>query len=388
MKHFARQTFDHFFPSPEELWQRGDATMIDTVIDQGHIEEVPFFDLEITKLQQLDDEPFITRRGRKIGRSVLYRLDVNGIDHRARAFVPDDAYRTDHDFTITSGTAWMTTIDGYALDRSRKLFADTQMPVLQVGPPHSATVLPRGLEVLRVPKTLKEASQTSLARTAQIEQLAFAVLSSLHDLPREQVAIGDSRDSNTTPGQYAYMGHYGATIIDFDNKARCAPEGVDFDRLPEVANWLADTVLGSVAVGLCLTKQGSLSSLRGTSSLNPNFLASSLTGTMRALSSGETLRMIDWVPQDAHGVDVLYGRDDMSHPDVIIDAWSSHRNVDIKLVPNGTHASLLHPLAHAGRRKRMVERAKQYRDHEGRLNDIDWQAVHGMKTEPKFGIVA
>lgn len=381
MKQLARQTFDHLFPSAEELWQRGDATMLDTMIDEGHIEKVPFFDLEVTKLKTLDDEPFITRRGRHIGRTVLHRLDVNGVDHMARAFVPSDEYRTEHDFTITSGAAWMTTIDGYAQDRSRKLFADTQMPVLQIGPPHSTKVLPFGLEFLRVPRTLKDATETSLARTAQIEQLAFAALSSMYDLPREQVAIGDSRDGNTTAGQYPYTHLYGASIIDFDNKGRCAPEKIELEDVPEFANWLADTVIGGVAVSICLAKEGQLGTLPGTTSFNPNFLASSLTGTMRALASGETRRMMDWVPKDAHGVDILYGRDDLSYPEIIKEAWAEHPNVHVKVVPKGNHASLLHPLAHTGRRKRMVERAQQYRSRSGKLDAMDWSPIHGIKPE-------
>ncbi len=383
MKDIARQTFDHLFPSPEELWQRGGAIMLDTVIDEGHIEQVPFFDLEITKVRTLDDEPFITKRGRKLGRSVLHRIDVNGVDHLARAFVPADELRTDHDFTITSGTAWMTTIDGYALDRSRKLVADTHMPLLQVGPPHSSHALPRPLELLRVPRTIREANETSLARTAQTEQLVFAALSSMYDLPRTQVAIGDSRDSNTTAGQYAYMKHYESDIIAFDNKGRCAPEKVNFENLPEFANWLADTTIGGVAVSLCLAKQGQLASLRGSASLNPNFIASSLTGTMRALASGETRRMLDWVPKDARGIDILYGRDDLSHPDIITEAWQGHPNVVVKVVPNGTHASLLHPLAHAGRRKRMVHRAEQFRSNHGDTAAMDWELIHGVVPAPQ-----
>lgn len=379
MKERLRQTYDSLFPSDEELWDRGRATMVDKVIDEGHIEQVPFFDLEVTKLKTLDDEPFITKHGRHLGRTVLHRIDINGVDHLARAFIPDDEYRSDHDFTITSGTAWMTTIDGYALDRSRKLVADTQMPLLQIGSPHSTRVLPRGLEFLRVPRTIYEAAETSLARTAQTEQLAFAALSSMYDLPRQQVPIGDSRDGNTTTGQYAYMHDYGAEIIAFDNKGRCAPEKVNFEDLPEFADWLADTILGGIAVSLSLAKDGQLRSLPGSTTLNPNFLASSLTGTMRALASGETLRMMRWVPKDARGIDILYGKDDMSHPDIIEEAWSEHPNVHVKVVPNGNHASLLHPLAHAGRRARMVERAHQYRTHEGRIEDMDWNTIHGIK---------
>lgn len=381
MKHFARQTFNQLFPHAEELWEQGNATMLDMVVDEGKVEKVPFFDLEITRMKQLDEEPFITRRGRHIGRSVLHRIDVNGVDHLARAFVPNDEYRTEHDFTITSGAAWMTTIDGYALDRSRKLFADTQMPVLQIGPPHSSKVLPFGLELLRVPKTLKDATETSLARTAQIEQLAFAALSSMYDLPHDQVPVGDSRDGNTTAGQYPYTHMYGASIVDFDNKGRCAPEKIELEDVPEFANWLADTVIGGLAVGICLAKEGQLGTLPGTTSFNPNFIASSLTGTMRALASGETGRMISWVPKDAHGIDILYGRDDLSHPEIITEAWSEHPNVHVKIVPKGNHASLLHPLAHTGRRKRMVERARQFRTHEGRLEDMDWNAIHGVKVD-------
>lgn len=385
MKQQFDRAFDYIFPDAEELWQRAGAEMAEVTVDDGHVENVPFFDLEVTDVKILEDEPFVTRRGRALGRKVLHQIDINGVDRLVRAYVPNDAYRTEHDFTITSGSAWLTTIGGYAEHRANLLFADNQMPAVQVGPPHSATVLPGPMEWLRVPQTIAEAHNTSIAQTAQEEQLIIAMMADMYDMPSQQVALGDSRDAILTAAHFPYATEHGAQVIAFDNKGRSAPQKVELADLPRFGRWLATTGLGGLAAAICLGKEGQLGTLKGTSSLNPNFIASSLVGAMPALASGEAGRAISWVPRDTHGIDVLYGQDDMSYADIFKQLWAEHVNVRVKDVPHGTHGALIHPIAHRGTRERVNRLAMEYREQEAELSSIDWEAVYGIK--PTLSIV-
>jgi hypothetical protein len=381
MTKITEKVFDHLLPPAEELWERGGATMVAYGNNDGSIEDRPFFDLEITNTDSykkpIESDDFITRSGRKIGRKVLHQIDVNGIDHLVRAYIPN-GNGNDSDLTITSGAAWFTTIKGgYAEDRSNKLFADNSQAVLQVGPPHSGQELPGPFEWLRVPETVDEAYQTSLARTAQIEQYLFATVSDLYGLSKNQLAIGDSRDSMTTPGQYLYAPQYDANIVAFDTKARCAINRLEMKDLPQFGTWALTTLVGGIAVSVCMAKEGQLHVLSGTSSLNPNFMASTLTGTLRSLASGEAGTMIGWVPKDAAGIDILYGHDSMSNVDEVRDAWNGHPDVYVKLVRGGTHASLLHPLAHTGRRQRTKDTIQAYKANNGRLTKQDLDRIYG-----------
>jgi hypothetical protein len=379
MTKITEKVFDHLLPPAEELWERGGATMVAYENDDGSIEDRPFFDLEITNSdykKPIETEHFVTHSGRRIGRKVLHQIDVNGIDHLVRVYVPD-GNREDTDLTITSGAAWFTTIGGYAEDRANKLFADSSQAVLQVGSPHSGKELPGPLEWLRVPKTVEEAYQTSLARTAQIEQHLFAAVSDLYDLSKSQIAIGDSRDSMTTPGQYLYAPQYDANIVTFDTKARCAVNRFDVNDLPQFGSWLLTTIVGGVAVTACLAKEGQLHTLSGTSSLNPNFMASTLTGTLRSLAGGEAGITMGWVPNDAAGIDIVYGNDVMSNVDEVTTAWEGHPDVYVKLVRGGTHPSLLHPLAHSGRRRRTKDTITTYKANRGQLSKQDLDRIYG-----------
>lgn len=381
----ADEIFSKLFPSAEELWEMGDARMVESVDDNGRSTLRPFFDLGEPEILSSEYKPFVTKKSRRdLGIVASHVVEVDGIDYATRAFVPHDKLLGNAALTITSGTAWTTTIDGYPEDRSIKLFADNVQPVLQVGPPHSGSRSLSPKELLRVPETLREARTASLAHAAQVEQSIFAMLSERYGLPMRQLPIGDSRDSNTTPGQYAYADYYGATIVGFDTKARCAPDRITLADVPEFLSWLSSTAIGGVAVGACLLKDGQLGSLAGTTSFNPNFLASNMTGTMRALASGETGQMISWVPRAAHGTDVLYGRDSLSRVEQIRELWNEHPNVHVKVVPRGTHAALLHPLAHKGRRERIRSFVEEYCRTSGDLDAMNWRRIHGIKEDPQL----
>ena len=360
-------------PSSQELWDNAGAEM-----REWNGTEVPFFDLEISDPEELYNVEFETkRRQRRLGREVLYKIDVNGVDHLARVFDPYEEYRTDVDFTITSGAAFTTTIDGYALDRAKRLFADTQQPHIQVSAPHSANEL-GWWDFLRLPETIAEARLASLALAAQTEQRIIAKLSDKHGFSLDQVPIGDSRDSITIPGQYPYAHWNGARIIDFDAKARCSLEQDGIEDIPGVIVWTLETVIGGVGVGMCLAKEGELGTLKGTTSLNPNFIASSMTGTLRGLASDEPRRMMGWAPRLAHGLDIIYGKDSRVDPEAVRAAWQNHPNIYMKLVEDGRHPSLLHPKGRSPQRDRMKRRVDQQLVTGGDPALWDWNYVYNV----------
>jgi hypothetical protein len=376
----VQKGYNALFPSAEELWDRSGATMVPVAAADGSVVDRPFYDLEVTNKdtwdKPLEVEELVTRRGRRLGFSAVHQVEVNGIDHLARAIVTDGQ----RDLTITSGSALTTSIGGYAHDRAIKITADTRQPHIQVGPPHSGQMLPSWLEGLRVPQTINEARATSLARTAQIEQFVFAKLSELYELPSQQVALGDSRDSITTPGQFLYTSLHGSEIVGFNTKARCMLNRMELGDLPKLGYWGAANLVGGIAVGMCLVREGQLGTLRGTSSANPNFWASTLTGNIRSLTSGEARLLIDTVPRDAHGVDTVYGRDMDGH-DEIRDAWGAetHPNVHVKHVLGGGHPALLHPKAHKTTRRDIKELVNEYKANNGNVHAMDWGRIHGLK---------
>ena len=368
MKKLLTRTFDHLIPHAEDLWEAGGAEVIDGI---------PYFNpIHTENPETLSDDEFKTKSGRVVGRQVLYRMEVDGIGYASRVLVPNDEDRTENEVTILDSTAWGTTIDGYVGDRDAKLVIDNSVPLIATGAPHSDSPLPAALEFLRVPRTVKQSTKLSLAYSAQVEQMVAAYLSDQHGLPKQQVKIGDSRGSNISSGHYPYTKEHGAEIVMFDTKGRCAPGKIDIENVPEFVGWLVATGLGGIAVSACLASKGRLDLLKGTASLNPNFIASALTGTMRSLAGGETGMMIGWVPEDTHGHDVLYGLDSLADYKTLDTMWSDHENVRRKIVQSGTHAALLHPLAHSDQRGRISRFVTEYRRTGGDIDQIDWAKVY------------
>lgn len=375
------KVFDTIIAPADELWERGHAEMREVEIDPGHIEDVPFFDLEIKSDEVDSSEPLVTRSGRAIGRETVRRIVTSdGIDRRVRTITVDDKYRADSDFVVTDGTAWTTTINGYAKDRAERIAAMAGVDVIQIGAEYSASALPYGLDVFRLGRTICNARSISLAKTAQSEQLIVAHLTEGMGLSRNQYAIGDSRGSMKTPGQYPYAAMYGNEIVHMDTKAPCVPEKIELRDVPRFVQWLGtEAVAGTVVIGSMAVKR-KVATLSGTTSINPNFIASSLVGIMPALASGEAGRMTRWVPTDAHGHIVVYDKDILSLGEEWDKQWEHHPNIHLKHVPRKTHAHLLERRAHdlqVGRIKRFSE---QYETTRHALDDIDWSAIYHTKA--------
>lgn len=373
----VENTFNTLLAPAEELWERGGGNVQQTEIEPGHVEDVPFFDLEVWSDEEYSREDLVTRRGRTIGEAVVHRIITSdGIDRLARTIRVNDEYHSESEFIVTDGTAWTTTINGYAKNRAERIAVNAGIDVIQVGAEHSTTVLPYGLDVFRLGRTMCNSRAISLAKTAQSEQLIIAYLAGKLDLPSLQYAIGDSRGSMKTPGQYPYASLYGNEIIHMDTKAPCVPEKLQPSDIPKFIKWLGTEALeGSVVLGT-LAAKGKAPSLQGTVSLNPNFIVSSFVGIMPALASGEAGRMAQWVPEDAHGHIVIYDRDILSRGDIWDKQWSNHPNMHLKHVPRKTHAHLLESRSHDLQLGRIRRFGEKYKSEDGNLSRIDWDAVY------------
>lgn len=381
MVNIAHYAFNHFVPPAEELWQAGGADIISTEVDPGRFVDIPYFDPIYTKEPKLlKEERIITRSGRLLGTRALHQFEIDGIDLIAKANVPNDDDRGDHDFTTLRSLAWFTTPDGgYPQDCDDKLLAATGMPSISIGPPHSGKLLASPLEVFRIPQTIKKARRLSLAYSAQVEQKIAGYLTESYDFPKEQMKIGDSRGDNMSFGHFPYTHEHRARIIGMDVKGHVAPHKIELGDLPGLAGWILATNLGGLAAAACLAERGELGTLKGSTSLNPNFIAGALSGTLRSLSSGETGKMISWVPRDTYGIDVLYGLDWPGGVEEFETLMQGLPNIRRKVVRGGTHGALLHPIGHVGQTTRIERAANEYHDKRGNVHAMNWNHIHGVK---------
>lgn len=384
MKNKLSPAFDKILPSAEELWQRGGAEIVSTEIEPGHIEVVPFFDLEIIDQKQLSVSDLQTRdgrRSRKIGKQIVSQFVLSdGIDRLSRAIIVDDKYRSQSDFIVTDGTAWTTTIDGYAHHRAERIASDVGVDTIQVGSEHSGSKIPFGLDGLRLGMTILQARSTSLAKAAQAEQLIIGQLASDYDLPASQYVIGDSRASMRAPGQFPYARLYDNQIIHLDTKAPCVPERLGPSDVARVARWLGVEAVGGSAVIAQLVSEGKLATLLGTVSANPNFIASSIVGSAPALASGEAGRMVSWTPRDTHGQVVVYGMDGLSLGDKWQQLWAQHSNIYVKSLPRKIHSHLLESKAHDMQVGRISRFSQEILRTDGNLQSVDWSAVYNSSN--------
>lgn len=346
------QGFNTLFPAASVLHQRGGASDVEVEIEPGRTETVPFFDLTIEDVRKVGEEP-IKVKGREVGFTAVraYRLSDN-IERETRVNVP---YDLNNDFTVTDGAAWTTKNAGYGTHRAHRIVAKPNAPaVIQVDAEHSTRQLPLLLEALRLPSTVRSALTISLPKSAEAEELIIDDVMREYGLPQDHYVIGDSRKAMISLWQYVYAAKQGNPIRYLDVKAPCIPDKMQHHELPQFVRWGATEILGGVAVFANLLRDGELHTLRGTASLEPNFVVSSLVGVMPALAAGSDATHL--IPKDADGHVVVYGRDSMSRAERWQELFAEHSNMHVKKVPRGSHANLLDPKA----RNKQVERIERF----------------------------
>ncbi len=380
--------FEKIFPGFEQLREEASADVITTEIEPGLTVDVPYYQQDVSKPVQIgEEEPFVTRSGRELGYRATYLTIVDGIGYETYVKMPYDELRSEYEFADFNSTAWMTQAGkGYTENPNARIFASTLMPQIDIGPPASDSSGGMIAKAFKVPGILAKSKALPLSYTAQAEQAIVAGIAEAYphlSLPKRQVKRGKSRGANLSSGHFAYASANGTEIIALQNMGRCAPDKIELEDVPEFLAWLTMTALGGVAASACLTKQGKLGSLWGTTSLSPDFLAANLTGTMRALASGETGEMIGWTPRSIYGREVLYGLDSLSRADETKERLSDRPGLRKKIVRGGTHGALLHPLAHEGDVESMKRFAEQYQLYKGQLVLMDHDYIYGVE-EPSL----
>lgn len=375
------QGFEALFPSSSVLHRRGGAQDVEVEIDAGHTEVVPFFDLSIDSVRHIGEEP-IKARGRTIGYTVLEAVRLSdGIERGVRVNIP---YNLQGNFSVTDGAAFTTKNAGYGAHRAHEIVKTVDETVIQIDAEHSTRQLPLILEAARLPRTLQSARTISLAKSAQSEELIIDHIVEEYGLPEAHYVIGDSRKAMISLMQHVYASKLGNPIPYFDVKAPCIPDKMQHHEVPRFVRWGATEALGGAAVVAGLIRSGEFHTLKGTASLEPNFVLSSLIGIMPALAAGADATHL--VPRDANGHVVVYGRDGMSHGEKWQERFGEHPNVHVKKVPNGIHASLLDPKARRkqiGRIERFAEVFKWRGGDAATFDEADRAYIRGGETQIK-----
>ena len=349
----AERVFNQFFPAADELWHDAQAVMrpMQTGPD-AHVTLVPDFTPEIKTVDFSVSDDVFRRRGRAVGRTIeMHAVTSDGIDREMHLHLPLGGQS---DFFVKDGAAWTTKNKGYAGRRAEEIVDQVGVPVLQIGGEHSTDRLSLPREFARLGATAMNALKISQSHTAQVEEYLAAAVVEEFGLASQQVIIGDSKAKMKQILHYPYAHAYGTSIIYSDGKAPCVPDKLDINDIPRFIKWLGtEAVGGSVVVGQ-LIAEGDLEMLLRTTSVNPNFILSSLIAA-RALASGEA-SMIDRMPVAAQGLAVIYDNDGMSEPARWDEVFESRPNYYVKHVPKGIHASLLKTQANTlqiGRLKRL-----------------------------------
>jgi len=386
------KAFDQVFPPAERLWENGGADF-QTVSVNGEQHELPLFGLEVDGFKQVGKTKELRSKSeghRKIGAEILGRLEVSGVSHLVRVMIPEDNLRHDEatDFTFNRSTAFTTSINGYAERGSKSIVARTHRPFIQTGADYSGETGLGLMDVVKVPKTLWEARHQSIFAQSEAREVMHRFLAEKFDLPGKYVMLGDSMSAMNQPAMYAYdfmaddgdvddeLTTHNSNIIGFHAKGRCVVEKAELGDMPRAGKWLAKTLLGGMAASLCLAKEGRLQTIYGSVSINPQFHASALTGTLRALLSGEAGHALNFIPRDAGGLEVLYGSDDLSDVEAIREHFAAYPYVHTKVVPGGTHGAILHPLADKGRTEWAVNLSEAYDYRSGHLSELDWRRIN------------
>lgn len=320
--------YNSAFPTADELWTRGRATVTDGI---------PDFGIEVVGDPDVIDEKELYRRkdwrSQKVGSAMLLRYDTSdGIDRLVSIRRLDDQFRSDADFITTTSTAWTTTVNGYAGRRDRRIALETGIQTVSIGAEGSTNQQ-------YLSRDIREA--ISLAKSAQSEQAILARVSKDFDLPTLHYGLGDSRGAMLKPGHAIYAPMYGNEVLFTDIKAPCVPDKLEAHDLPKVALWLGVEALGAAGVSLSLAKDSDLGLVFGTFDASPKSVQAAALGIMPALMSGEAGRLAELAPDGMLGHVVLYGHDILSSADRWHEIYEPKPGMYLKDIAHGSHAHLI-----------------------------------------------
>ena len=366
------------FPTPEERWEAGGATFRET-------DGLPIFDIEITHATPPKSEDYyarkhpLDRREVKIGRVLTRTFTLNdGVERVSRLWLPDTIEGT---LTGQSGTAFTTSIDGYAAERAKLISARVNMPNIQHDAEHSGRKMRNVLDIIRLACTLKDGQVISLAKSAQSEAKMTEHWLDVDkiDIPPDLAAFGDSWDGINTLALPPYADLYGIQVPYIDPKALVLHEPVEpsLEGIKKVANWVRKEVIGGTAVIAALAAEGDISPLNGTVPTNPHFWLSSFTGVAPALLGGEAGRFTGWLPPNILGYANLFEKDDLCEVETWKEDLEQFPNIGVRVDPEGLHAHLLSRISQSKQRGRMHRLHNENMKHGTTYQNFDAQYIHG-----------
>jgi len=383
--------YDWVVPEPQERWRRSGMTGEVTVKQDadGHDVNVPLFNVGINSCEPLGSREFGPKQNR-LGRVHvdLYHLK-DGMSRLTQTWIP---YDVQAEFTGTSGMAFTTMVEGYDQDRA-EMMATVGIPNIQISAEQGDMHWPSLRDIKRLGQTALHAPKISIAKSSQaeIEIIAHLVSSEKYDLPRLIEAHGDSRGSMTSFGRAVYGG---LTLGDVDNtpmydliplwidpKAVVIHDRLPADKLHKVITWLIHEALVGPQVIADLAIQRKLLSLRGTASLNPNFLFASAIGTAPALLSGEAGELTGMLPNDIRGFANGYQRDELFDQENWENAIRPLPNLYLNEVDKAVHAHLLSMRGLLRQMGRLERLAQESREHGENLAAYNVHHISGRTAE-------
>lgn len=366
------------FPTPEERWEAGGASF-------RQEDGLPIFNAEIVKATNPTIEDYVAkkhpldRRAVKIGKALTRTFTTSdGIERRSRVFIPDSI---EGSLSAQSGTAFTTSMDGYAEERAKLISARVGMPNIQHDAEHSGRKMRNVLDIIRLACTLKDGQMISLAKSAQAEaeMTAYWLLEDKLDIPPDIAVFGDSWDGINSLALPPYAQMYGIKIPYIDPKALVLHDPIEpsLEGVLKVAKWIRNEIVGGTAVIAALLAEGDLSPLNGTIPANPHFWVSSFTGVAPSLLGGEAGRFTQWLPEDIMGYASLYQNDSLCEVDVWANDLGRFEKMGIHITPEALHAHLLSKISQSKHRGRFHRLHNQNMIHGDNYDNFDTKYIHG-----------
>lgn len=370
--HLPKNAYDWVVPAPEERWQR--SGMTDEVVakqdNDGHDIKVPLFNVGLARpVENLGVREFGDKQNPagKVYTDLYYLKD--GMTRLAQTWIP---YDIQSEYTATSGMAYTTMVEGYDQDRA-EMMAIVGIPNIQISAEQGDRHWLDLSDIIKLGRTALSAPGISIAKSSQAETEVIADVVTRYNLPRLIEAHGDSRGSKTSFGRAVYSGltipgedgtpMYGLTPLWIDPKAVVLHDRLPAEKFHTVATWLLhETVVGPQVIA-DLAIQRKLLSLRGTTSLNPNFILASAIGIGPALLTGETGKLVAMLPDDIRGFVNGYLRDELYDKENWEQGIKPYPNLYLNQVDKAVHAHLLSMrglLRQLGRLERLAQESREY----------------------------
>ena len=381
--------YDWVVPEPQRRWERSGMTGEVTVKQDadGHDVNVPLFDVGVNSFESLPSREFGSK-DKPVGKvyAELFHLK-DGMTRLVQIWVP---YDVQAEFTATSGMAFLTMAPGYDAERS-ELLALRGIPVIQVSNEQGDKYLPHYSDIAKLGKTALLTPQMSIAKSAQAATEIVANVISRYELPQQIEIQGDSNGGISSIGRAVYASlalsdsdntpMYNLNPIWIDPKALVLHDRLPASKAHKIGKWVAKEATAGPQVIAELAIERALLSLRGTVSLNPNFLLATIAGTGPSIVGGETGELVKMLPDDMRGFANAYIRDELYDRENWQNGLRPFHNLYLNEVDKAVHAHLLSRRGLRRQIERIDRLAEESREHGANITAYNVHYISGRTPE-------